>query len=355
MSVVIGRDVDDPGERPAGYLGTYRALDGSEGAPVYLDLDRPHAALVVGKRGYGKSYTLGVLAEALARTARIAPVVVDPMGVFRGLAAASAGDPVPADCLDSPTVDPNVLDPRSWCALVGLAPESGPGSLVWQAAQETDSLPAMCRAVETADAPRRDRRGARNHLSLARSWGVFDTDGLDATRLGRSAVTVVDVSGLANAPMNAVVRGVAEALYDARVAGTVDRLPWLLVDEAHTFFDGVAGRALERLLTRGRAPGVSLVLATQRPSAVPDVGVSQADLLCSHRLTARADIETLRAAQPTYVADSLDDRMPTRPGELLVVDDITETVHTAMVRDRWTPHGGASPRASEPRDDETPR
>ena len=174
-----------------------------------------------------------------------------------------------------------------------------------------------------------------------------ETGGLDATQLGRSAVTVVDVSGLAGAPMNAVVRGVAETLYRARVTGETERLPWLFVDEAHTFLDGVAGRALERLLTRGRAPGVSLVLATQRPSAVPAVGVSQADLLCSHRLTASTDIEALRAAQPSYMADSLTERMPTRPGTLLVVDDATETVHTARVRRRWTPHGGASPRASE--------
>jgi hypothetical protein len=77
------------------------------------------------------------------------------------------------------------------------------------------------------------------------------------------------------------------------------------------------------------------------------VGVSQADLLCAHRLTSQADIEALRAAQPTYMDGSLTERMPGEPGEVLVVDDATETVHAATVRSRATPHGGDSPIASD--------
>lgn len=347
MSFVVGREDDTPADRPAGRLGTHRALDGSAGTALYLDLDRPHAMLVVGKRGYGKSYTLGVVAEELARISPVAPVVVDPMGAFSGLAGTATGDPVAAEVVEAPQVDPAALDPRSWCALVGLDPEGGPGGLLWQAAQGAASLPAMQRALESVDAAGRHRRAARNHLALAASWDVFDPAGLDAAGLGRSAVTVLDLSGLAKAPMNAVVRGVGEALYRARVTDSLDRLPWLLVDEAHAFFDGVAGPTLERVLTRGRAPGVSLVLATQRPSVVPAVGVSQTDLLCAHRLTAQADIEALRAAQPTYMDSSLTGRMPAAPGEVLVVDDATETVHAATVRRRATPHGGDSPNASD--------
>lgn len=347
MNFVIGREEGGPDDRPTGRLGSYRALDGSAGAALHLDLDGPHAILVVGKRGYGKSYTLGVIAEALARTPPVAPVVVDPMGVFDTLAASATGEPVPAEVVDTPRVDPEALDPRSWCTLVGLDPGGGPGGLVWQAAREAGSLSAMRRVIAAADAPRPDRRAADNHLALAASWGVFGTDGLDAATLGTARVTVLDLSGLADAPMNAVVRGVGEALYSARVAGDIDRLPWLLVDEAHTFFGGAAGDTLERVLTRGRAPGVSLVMATQRPDAVPAVGVSQTDLLCAHRLTSGADIEALRGTQPTYMDSTLAERMPAEPGDVLVVDDATETVHSARVRRRSTPHGGDSPRASE--------
>lgn len=348
MTFVIGREAGvDAG--PVGHLGHYRALDGSEGAPVHVDLDGPHAMLIVGKRGYGKSYTLGVVAEGLSRSTGVAPIVVDPMGVFDTLAEPADGEPVPAEVVTDPAVSPTTLDPRSWCSLLGLSPESGAGGLVWRAAQAESTLPDMRANVREADAPAADELAATNHLDLADSWGVFDADGLSATDLVRPSVTVVDVSGLDSAPMNAVVRGIAEALYGARVRGRIRRLPWLMIDEAHTFFDGVARSSLHTILTRGRAPGVSLVMATQRPSAVPAVGVSQSDVLISHRLTAHADLEALERAQPTYMSESLDERMPTAPGEVIIVDDSTETVHSAQVRQRSTPHGGDSPSASDVR------
>ncbi|KDE58640.1 ATPase [Halostagnicola sp. A56] len=345
MTFVIGRGADEA-DGPVGHLGHYRALDGSAGAPLYLDLDGPHAALVVGKRGYGKSYTLGVLAEALAQVPGVAPILIDPMGVFDTLAA-SPDDDILATILDRPAIDPSTLDPRSWCALVGLDPESGAGGLLWRAAQERATLEAMRDRIESADAPRSDVRAATNHLDLAASWGVFESGGTAAKDICGPEVTVIDVSGMDDAPMNAICRGVAETLYRARVTDSVDRLPWLVVDEAHTFFDGVAGPALETILTRGRAPGVSFVAATQRPSSVPAVGISQSDIVLSHRLTSRPDLEALERARPTYMNATIEERMPDAPGDVVVIDDATETTHAGRIRERETAHGGASPRASD--------
>lgn len=348
MSFVIGRG-DDLESGPVGHLGAYRARDGSEGAALQLDFDGPHAMLIVGKRGYGKSYTMGVLAEGLARAHGLAPVIVDPMGVFDTLAESTPGEGVPATVIDDPAVTPTSLDPRSWCEMLGLSPESGAGGLVWQAAQEESTMGEMRAHIDASDAPDTDKRAAINHLQLADSWDVFDADGIDATDLGGSDVTIVDVSGLGSAPMNAVCRGIGEALYHARITETIDRLPWLLLDEAHTFFQGVAEPALETILTRGRAPGVSLVSATQRPSAVPEVGISQSDVLISHRLTSQDDLDALQAAQPTYMNFSLSDadRLPDDPGEVVIIDDATETIHSAQIRPRDTPHGGDSPSASD--------
>jgi hypothetical protein len=345
VSFIIGRGREEIGSKPAGKLGSFRALDGSEGAPLYLDLNSPHAMLVVGKRGYGKSYTLGVVAEELATADGIAPVVVDPMGAFENVAGATD---ISAEVLTQPAVTPDSLDPRSWCALVGLSAESAAGGLVWQSAQEASTLSGMRDQVRETDASEADKRAAINHLGMADRWGVFDAEaGLDAGALSGPEVTVLDLSGLEDEPMNAVVRGIAESLYQARVSDATDRLPWLLVDEAHTFFRGVAQAALETVLTRGRAPGVSTVLVTQRPSAVPDVGISQSDILVSHRLTAQADVDALRAAQPTYMNESLEAKMPTETGEVIIVDDSTETVHAAQIRERETSHGGDSATAQQ--------
>lgn len=347
MSFVIGRGRGDIDAKPTGTLGTYRALDGSEGAPLYLDFDSPHALLVVGKRGYGKSYTMGVIAEELAQTDAIAPIIVDPMGAFETLGDETATS---ARVFSQPAVAPNSLDPRSWCAILGLSPESSAGALVWQSAQRVETLEEMQAEIRQTDAAQADVRAAINHVKMADSWGVFDTvDGLDASRLADSGITVIDLSGLADGPMNAVVRGVAESVYRARVSEDIGRLPWLMVDEAHTFFQGVARPALERLLTRGRAPGLSTVLVTQRPSAVPAVGISQSDILISHRLTAQSDVDALQAAQPTYMTGALEEKMPTATGEVLIVDDATETVHAAQIRERETEHGGDSATATETR------
>ena len=38
-------------------VGKYLAVDGSTGSDVYIDCLGPHAMLICGKRGYGKSYT----------------------------------------------------------------------------------------------------------------------------------------------------------------------------------------------------------------------------------------------------------------------------------------------------------
>jgi hypothetical protein len=335
-----GRTVDPESSGPIGRLGRYRARDGSTGAPVGFDLDRPHAGLVVGKRGYGKSYTLGVLAEECADAPGVAPVVVDPMGALRGLGSIGR-------VVRNPTVRAATVPPRAWPELVGLDGESPAGALVWQAAAAAETLAGMRDHVADVDASGAARRAAANHLQLAASWGTFAPDGLDAASLLDAAVTVLDCAAQPPGARGAVIHAVAQGLYEARVADRVDSLPWLFVDEAHAAFDGVAATALETLLARGRAPGVSLVCATQRPGSLPPVVASQADLLVAHRLTAEADVAALAACEATYVEGRLRDRLPTERGEALVVDDRTESVHVVRVRERETPHEGASPRASE--------
>ncbi|MFC7069733.1 ATP-binding protein [Halobaculum lipolyticum] len=350
---VIGRptgDASDPADAPdtpesafVAPLGRYRARDGSAGARVGVDLDRPHAALVVGKRGAGKTHTLAVLAEGVGATPGVAPVVVDPMGVLGGL----------AECGGSvhrrPRVRPDAVPASVWPELLGLDPAGAVGSLVWRAVADRDraTLAAAREVVAAADAERASRRAADTHLALAQRWGVFDPDGLTAADLTDGDVSVVDCSGLAPAAVDAVCAAVARALYDARVEGAVSRLPWLLLDEAHAFFEGVAGDALATLLTRGRAPGVSLVCATQRPAALPPVAVSQADLLFAHRLDGRADVDALADTRPATLGGDLRSRLPDAVGEALVVDDADATATTVAVRERRTPDGGASARASD--------
>ena len=362
---VLGRD-DEGTDRPTATLGRFLARDGSTGAPVGFDVDSPHAGLVVGKRGSGKSYTLGVLAEALAETPGVTPIVADPMGSFEGLIDDRTDDPGGdrvgngsssavdrARFVSEPRVPADALPPQVWPELFGIAPTSAAGSFLWRVAEQRSTLAEMLAAVDggadriAADVRPETRRAVRNYLRLAESWGVFDPDGLSPAALLSSDATVLDLSGMSDAPLGVLLRTIAAGLYEACLASRPDRLPWLLVDEAHVAFDGIAAPALETLSTRGRTPGVSFVAATQRPGALPSIVVSQADVIVAHELTAEDDLTALSAASPTYLAVDVREKLPRTTGTALVIDDATQGAHTVAIRRRRTPHGGGSPRVSD--------
>jgi len=93
---IVGRsldDIDNYGNMGCGYLGKLVSYPGGkyeEVGDIYMDLTSPHCILVVGKRGTGKSYTLGVLAENFAALDRryrnkISVLLVDTMSVFHSL------------------------------------------------------------------------------------------------------------------------------------------------------------------------------------------------------------------------------------------------------------------------------
>src|SRR3989344_4977798 len=91
--IILGRDASDKkkfGQSGLihigkGYvtMGNYTSMSNN----IFLDVARSHVILVAGKRGSGKSYTLGVITEEMANlppeTARnIAPIIFDTMGIF---------------------------------------------------------------------------------------------------------------------------------------------------------------------------------------------------------------------------------------------------------------------------------
>jgi hypothetical protein len=91
--IIIGRDESDKknfGDKGLvfigkGYvkMGQYTSLSNK----IFMDIARSHVILVAGKRGSGKSYTLGVLTEELANLPKetgqnIASLIFDTMGIY---------------------------------------------------------------------------------------------------------------------------------------------------------------------------------------------------------------------------------------------------------------------------------
>ncbi len=91
--IILGRDVADKerfGDKGLIYLGKGYVKMGqytSLSNKIWMDIARSHVILVAGKRGSGKSYTLGAIAEELSNLSEenaknIASLIFDTMGIF---------------------------------------------------------------------------------------------------------------------------------------------------------------------------------------------------------------------------------------------------------------------------------
>ncbi|MBS3090883.1 ATP-binding protein [Candidatus Pacearchaeota archaeon] len=129
-------------------------------------------------------------------------------------------------------------------------------------------------------------------------------------------------------------------------------LVWIFVDEIHEFLSKdektPASDALIQLLREGRQPGISLVMATQQPGKLHSDALSQSDIVISHRITAKPDIEALNEIMQTYLLESIKkqmDDLPSLKGSAIVLDDNSERIYPIRVRPKFTWHGGEAPSA----------
>jgi DNA helicase HerA-like ATPase len=133
---------------------------------------------------------------------------------------------------------------------------------------------------------------------------------------------------------------------------------WLLIDEAHVVAPNnapsPARKALIEYVKRGRDAGLSLVMATQQPSAVDDEILSQVNISLGHRLAFGADISSALHRVPTKAISNLkvsgsdvkdfgDMLRLLAPGQCFIGDTHTSRVILMQIRPRVTSHGGYSP------------
>lgn len=93
FDVIIGRTEGDTkvlGKKGLAYIGkSYVNMENytSLSNPIYMDISRSHVMMVAGKRGSGKSYTLGVISEAISemqgeQDLNISSLIFDTMGIY---------------------------------------------------------------------------------------------------------------------------------------------------------------------------------------------------------------------------------------------------------------------------------
>lgn len=433
FDVIVGRDEGDKkafGSRGLAYIGKSYVTMGaytSLSNPIYLDVARSHVIMIAGKRGSGKSYTIGTMAEAISslnieEASNIAPLIFDTMGIFWTMKFKNEKD---RDLLDEwGLVSKNVplrvfapfgyyqeykdkgidvdaefaikiseLEPTDWINIFELKFTEPIAVIIESVISElkdkkgTFGFSDISRMINLVkNVSEEVKHSAIAFFDAARTWRVFDeekgTTIRDLIRAGET--TVIDLSMYASLGafnVRALIIGlVCKRLFDERMEARKDEeiqavqhgidymkytvrrempLVWVFIDEAHEFLPKVgktpATDALVQLLREGRQPGISMVLATQQPGKIHTDAMTQSDIVISHRVTARPDVEALNEITQSYLYESISDKLnglPHLKGSAIILDDNSERIYPIRVRPRFTWHGGEAPAAIKRTDEE---
>lgn len=208
-----------------------------------------------------------------------------------------------------------------------------------------------------------------NMLDVANQWGVFGEQGInigDIVQPGQ--ISIVDVSRLkaseAWSVRNFLVAMIARKIYEYRVLARKEEevakmdgteiakkypVVWLIADEAHNWIpsdtETVSSLPFLTIAKQGREPGVGLVVITQMPNKIHQDILSQCDLVISHRLTSKDDLQALHAVMQTYMAEDIwkyINSLPRWPGAAIILDDNLEKIFPVNIRPRMSWHAGGT-------------
>jgi hypothetical protein len=429
--VIVGRDESDKikfGNEGLVYLGkTYVTMGQTTSLTnrILMDVARSHVVLICGKRGSGKSYTLGVLAEEMASlpenvASNIAVLIFDTMGIFWTMAYKNEKEEellrewqiegkklpvrifVPYGFAEqykekgipvtkgfalkvselqaddwTMTFGLNFLDPVSVLIqkiIYDLQEEKAQG-------KEYDIDDIIFRIHEDPEASKDTKTATAGLFRSAKTWGLFVEKGKQETEtrelIEGGKTSIIDLSpysSTATFNVRALVIGLlSKKLFNERMEARKFEeieavrhgmeylhykekrempLVWLFIDELHEFLPEKgktsATDSLIQILREGRQPGLSLAGATQQPAKIHTDVWTQADIVISHRVTAKPDVEALSTIMQSYLLESISGYMNNLPhlkGSAIILDDNSERIYPMRMRARFTWHGGEAPTA----------
>lgn len=424
--IIVGRNEPDRksfGKEGTIFIGKQYVKMGSTTSlanEVFMDVNRSHVVLISGKRGSGKSYSLGTIAEEIANLSpelkkNISVLIFDTMGIFWTMRYENEKD---ADLLEEwglktkeldidiytprgyfneyrqkgiPTdfsfsIKPSELSASDWSNVFGISLHEPIGVLIERVinklseGSEEYSIKDIVSYIQ-ADSKSEDKikSAAENRFSAVDGWGLFSEEGIKIKNIIKPGrVSVVDISCYTNTAGSWSVKGLVigllsrkllqermtarkvEELEQVNKKGLLfseqterkDPLVWILIDEAHEFLpkEGKtpATDALVQILREGRQPGLSLILATQQPGEIHKDVLTQSDVVLSHKLTAKSDIDALNSMMQSYLVTDLQkslNDLPKQKGSGIILDDNSERLYSVQIRPRFTWHGGEAPTA----------
>ena len=231
---------------------------------IYMDVTRSHVVFVCGKRGSGKSYTMGVIAEGMSDLPdeikkNLAVVMLDTMGIYWTMKYSNDKETdllkewglegkelnvkiyTPAGYYEKykekgiPTdkpfsIKPSELDPSDWCITFNIDITSAEGVLIEKTINDLKetgkdySIDDIIKTIQKDDRSKQETRDAvENRFIDSNRWGIFSKQGTSLKDLVKGGqVTVLDVGCYATIPgtqgLRALVIGlVAEKLFVQRM------------------------------------------------------------------------------------------------------------------------------------------
>ena len=242
-SSIIGRtesDLKKYGEKGTAYIGKVVLSSGENpvlGRKILMDVAKPHLVLICGKRGGGKSYSMAVLLEELARQPReirnrLSIITIDTVGIFWTLKIPNSQEKaelynwdlspdktdaqvlVPKGKIDfykekqlpvdgTFTIKTSELDDVEWLALFQLTWKDPEGVALSKAIESLkdkigtlyDIKEIILTIQKDTEIEKKVKDAVINRLKVAQSWGIFEKEGTKIKDIAKPGVlTVIDVS-----------------------------------------------------------------------------------------------------------------------------------------------------------------
>ncbi len=273
--IIIGRTPEDRqkfGLRGAIFLGKNYVKMGehiSLSNDVYLDVSRSHVVFVCGKRGSGKSYTMGVIAEGMAdlpkQVARNTAILIfDTMGVYWTMKYKNKKEIFLLEKLglepkaydvriftpfgffkdfrkrgiptDYPfALNPSELEANEWCLTFNFSVNSSEGVAITRIISELKKANKSYSVDDIIKAIRNDKKtdsktkdALETRFEAAKTWGLFKKDATKINDLiSRDKITIVDISCYASTGgsenLRALVIGmISQKLFNERMIARKD-------------------------------------------------------------------------------------------------------------------------------------
>ena len=331
--IIIGRtdkEKKELGDKGLAYIGkSYVKMGNTSSLSNYilLDVAKPHTILIAGKKGSGKSYCLGVLAEEVSNLPpevknNLSILIFDTMGIFfsmkyknerqrdellkwglepqgtnvkvyipKGKFEEYKEKKIPVDY--SFSIRPSELNAEDWCNVFNVELTSNMGILIEQALSKLigdysiEDIIAEIKSSHKSD--EQTKNAVENRFNAVKTWGLFDVEGTEIKDIIKPGeVSILDTSVYDDFNIKAIAISIickklflervtarkieeineiseTQSIFSQEEKRLEQPLVWLFIDEAH-----------ELLRREGKTPASDVLTQLIREGRQPGISLVMA-------------------------------------------------------------------------------